>query len=288
MRTSTFALASLAVICSTTSATVVDGFPQYINPLEYSDSTLKLFKRQGCPGGFSNCGALGNSAACCPTDQVCARDGEGNVACCPVGAACTGRIGEGSAANSATTTAGDGGGLVVGGTTGSALTSTATVATATSGFLFPSQTTSGVVPTSAGESIVPGAVFPFVFIPTTFSNQAECSSYADKCNNQYQSCLGAVGGGLNGVTVSGANVGVTVQGASATLTNANNACSSLSQRACYGLQSDICPGFGGTSATGTNNFVVGGAAAPRMTGCPGIMYALGAGAVLGVAGRGLL
>jgi hypothetical protein len=82
------------------------------------------------------------------------------------------------------------------------------------------------------------------------------------------------------VTVSGANVGITVQGATATVTGASGICSSYSQQACYGLQTGICPQYG----SGTGGFVVSGAAVPRVTGCAGVIYAMGAGAMVGAAG----
>lgn len=90
------------------------------------------------------------------------------------------------------------------------------------------------------------------------------------------------------MTVSGANVGITVQGASITIASASIVCSSLSQQACYGLQTGICPQYGsGTAtrlATGSGGFVVSGGAAARVTGCSRVMYAMGAGAMAGAAG----
>lgn len=273
-------LASVALITSAVSASF-DGFSQYVNPLDYTGFSPRLFKRQGCPGGFSNCAALGNSGACCPTNQVCARDAAGNVACCPLRAACTGTIG-GTASGPVTATST--GAIVVGGPTGATTSSTVTT---TSGFIFPTTTTTAAAPPLSG-STVPGAAYPFVFIPTTFSNAAECSSYATSCSNQYQSCLATLGGGVNGVTVSGANMGITVQGVTTTVASASSVCSSLSQQACYGLQTGVCPQYGsGTAtaiATGTGAFVVSNAAGARVTGCPGIMYAMGAGAMAGAAG----
>ena len=287
MRASVFV--SLVFVFSGASASF-DALSPYVNPLDYTDFPPRLFKRQGCPGGFTNCGALGNSGACCPTNQVCARDSAGNVACCPVRALCTGTISgtaPGTGVGSST------GAVIIGGSTGTSAVPTqsgpvvtSSSVTATSGFLFPSTTTTPA-PSFTG-STVPGAVFPFVFIPTTFANAAECSSYATSCSNQYQSCLATLGGGVNGVTVSGANVGITVQGASTTVASASSVCSSLSQQACYGLQTGICPQYGsgtGTgAAVGTGGFTVASGAAARGTGCPGIMYAVGAGAMAGAAG----
>ena len=91
------------------------------------------------------------------------------------------------------------------------------------------------------------------------------------------------------MTVSGANVGITVQGASTTVASASSVCSSLSQQACYGLQTGICPQFGSASATGSaigsGGFVVSSGAAATVKGCRGMMYALGVGAAVVVAVR---
>jgi hypothetical protein len=276
----TLGLASLAVVFSAVSASY-DGFSPYADPLDYADLSFKLLRRQACPGGYSNCGALGNSGACCPTNQVCARDAAGNVACCPLRAACTGTIGgTGTGPSTGTST----GPVLIGGSTGSSATPSVT---ATSGFLFPSTTTATAAPSFTGSTI-PGAVYPFVFIPTTFANAAECSSYATQCSNQYQSCLATLGGGVNGVTVSGANVGITVQGATTTVAQASSVCSSLSQQACYGLQTGICPQYGSGTATvpptGSGGFAVSSGAGARVTGCAGFIYAVGAGAMIGAAG----
>lgn len=276
-------LASFVVILSAVSASF-DGFSPYVNPRDYTDLSHKLLRRQGCPGGYTNCGALGNSGACCPTNQVCARDAAGNVACCPIRAACTGTIGRtptGPSTGSST------GAVIVGGATGASTQpgpSVTSSGTATSGFLFPSGTTTSA-PSFTGSTIA-GAAYPFVIIPTTFANAAECSSYATSCSNQYQSCLATLGGGVNGVTVSGANVGITVPAASTTIASASSVCSSLSQQACFGLQTNICPQYGSGTATGvaTGGFVVSGAVATRLPGCPGILYAMGAGAIVGAAG----
>jgi hypothetical protein len=271
-----FGLALFTILSAGASASF-DGFSPYVNPLEYGDFLPKLFKRQACPAGYTNCGALGNSGACCPTNQVCARDAAGNVACCPLRAACTGTIGGTAPGSVAATSTGP---ILVGGSTGTAI-STSSI-TATSGFLFPSGTTTAA-PTPTGSTIV-GAIYPFVYIPTTFANAAECSSYATSCSNQYQSCVASLGGGVNGVTVSGANVGITVQGASTTVAGATSVCSSLSQQACYGLQTGICSRYGSGTASVTGIVAVSSAAGARVTGCPGMMQAMGAVAVVGAAG----
>jgi hypothetical protein len=270
-------LASFAVMLPGALASL-EGLAPYVNPLDYNDFSQRLFKRQACPTGFTNCGAFGNSGACCPANQVCARDAAGNVACCPVRASCTGTIGP---VATGVSTGSSTGGVLIGGSTG-AISPQSGLATATSGFLFPSVTTAAA-PLFTGSTI-PGALYPFVFIPTSFANAAECSSYATSCSNQYQSCLAILGGGVNGVTVSGANVGITVQGASATVTGVSSICSSYNQQACYGLQTGICSQYGSGTATGAGGFVVSGGAPARATACAGVMYAMGAGAMVGAAG----
>jgi hypothetical protein len=91
---------------------------------------------------------------------------------------------------------------------------------------------------------------------------------------------------VNGVTVSGANVGITVQGGSTTVAGASSICSALSLSACYGLQTGVCPQYGSGSgtATGSGGFAVSSAAGARVTSCPGLIYAVGAGAAVGAAG----
>ena len=94
---------------------------------------------------------------------------------------------------------------------------------------------------------------------------------------------------MNGVTVSGANVGVTVQGYTTTYSDASSVCSMLSMTACYSLQLAQCNNFGtgtvaATVTTTAGNGFVNGARALRATGCPEMMFALGAAAVAGVVG----
>jgi hypothetical protein len=51
-----------------------------------------LLVSQGCPAGYDSCSWIGHSEACCQSNQNCALDAAGNVACCPSNAACTGII----------------------------------------------------------------------------------------------------------------------------------------------------------------------------------------------------
>jgi hypothetical protein len=113
---------------------------------------------------------------------------------------------------------------------------------------------------------VAGAPYPFVYIPTTFPNQAACSSAYSGCVQQFSSCTASLGG-VNGVTVGGGvgGFGTTVSAIVPT-GNAQSICSSLSQKACYGLQIGYCTAFGTRGATGNTIVNPGGAAATRSLG----------------------
>lgn len=270
------ALSSIAILIASAFVTS-NNYSPFFSPLiddSYllsEDDTLELLKRQNtCPIGFSSCQSLGGPGQCCRSNAICSLDQANHVACCPVGAACTGTINAGSAVTTGATT----GGLVFGGTIST--TSPATTTT-TTGFMFPT-TTTAVVTAGGGGSTVPNAVFPFVYIPTTFENAAQCSSYYTSCQSEFSSCTASLGGGINGVTVTGVGGGVTVQGATAT-GNAASICSSLSAQACYGLQPTQCSAFG---VGGGNTFVVSQGAGP--TRCPGGVYEIGVGIAVGVAG----
>jgi hypothetical protein len=234
-----------------------DEYSPFFDPIQYSGrQPLILRKRQNCPTGYNNCGSLGSGAdsACCPTDQNCAVDAVGHVACCPSYAVCTGTI-AGTLTVSATTTTTST--PVYGGTTTTASFNTA------------SSITSGV---AGGGSTVPNTYYPFVYIPTSYANAALCSSAWTSCQAESTACFQSLAG-TNGVTVSGVAGGTTQIGISATVAiQASSICSSLSASACRGLQTQQCAG-GNANAGG-----------PRPTPCPGMVYAIGAGAVVGAAG----
>lgn len=66
-------------------------------PPAFSTNTSEheLLKRQysnSCPQNFHNCANLGAPGLCCATAAVCSADSAGNVACCPIGAECSGTI----------------------------------------------------------------------------------------------------------------------------------------------------------------------------------------------------
>ncbi|PGG97533.1 hypothetical protein GX51_07285 [Blastomyces parvus] len=185
---------------------------------------IALAKRQGggvCPAGFNSCALLGAPEACCQPKAVCSRDDANNIACCPSGAACTGRL------------------------SGPSQTASS------SGFMFPQPGTATTTPPTDPTStrpIVPNAPYPFPIIPTTFPNQEACVSAYTDCQVQYSSCTASLGG-VHGVTIGGAG-GITVPGVQPTGGNPVSVCSSLSTEACHGLQAAYCTAFRGVAARG--------------------------------------
>lgn len=262
-------LPPLLALLSTARA-YLDGYSPFINPFANADSRPLIVKRQSCPYGYNSCSAFGYSNACCPVNTNCALDDAGHIACCPFNAACTGTVG--AATGSAISTSS---GYVLGGST---------TTTSAAAFITPS---SGI---AGGGSTVPNAPFPFVYIPTSFADRTLCSSYWTSCQIESASCFQSLASAAR-VTVSGP--GVTSPGSAA----ASSICSELSALACYNLDSattcDRFPPAAGvtTTATTTNPFVqttvagiTAGAAGSRATGCREMLYALGVGAVVGVAG----
>jgi hypothetical protein len=130
---------------------------------------------------------------------------------------------------------------------------------------------------------VPNNYYPFVYIPTSYANAQLCATAYSQCQAESTACLASLAG-VNGVTVSGVGFGLTVQGSTGTiLSQASSICSSLSQSACYGLQESQCSSFGGSISSD----VTGGLstnAGPRPTACPGMVYAAGAGVMMGAMG----
>lgn len=86
---------------------------------------------------------------------------------------------------------------------------------------------------------MPGA-YPFVAVPTTFSDADVCSSYYNQCEQDYTSCVTHFGG--YGVTVTGGGADMTRTGGAA---YAISTCSSLSQAACHGLSLGDCGNYEG-------------------------------------------
>lgn len=254
----------LMAFVATFALAINPGCSPFLQPyFESSFDTLfqnlnNLEKRQNnCPAGATSCSNLGNSAACCTSNTNCQLDQAGRVACCPNGASCTGTLG----ANTGI--------------------STQTLTTTSNAFIVPTSTNQ-VNPqvTATGLSTVPNAFFPFVFLPATYSNAAGCSSYFSSCQNEYNSCTASLGGGVNGVTVSGIGGGVTVAGSTPTV-QPQSICSSLSSQACSNGQLANCNTYG-TAGQATVTIINPNAAPSR---CPGGLYGVGVGVALGVAGQ---
>jgi hypothetical protein len=260
-------LPPLLALLSTARA-YLDGSSPFISPFAHVDSRPFILKRQSCPSNYNSCSAVGFGNACCPVNTNCALDAAGHIACCPFNALCTGTVGASTGSVASTTSA-----FVLG--------ASPTATTTTAAFITP---TSGV---QGGGSTVPNAAFPFVYIPTSFANQALCSSYWTSCQSESALCFSSLAGATQ-VTIAGP--GVTPPGTA----GASSICSELSATACYSLELTTCalfPAATGAAATATatttNQFVQTTAAragGSRATGCPEMIYALGAGVVVGAAG----
>ena len=205
-------------------------------PQDRPDSLLELFRRQNyCQAGYNGCSNLGVATVCCPTTATCTPDSQNHVACCPTGALCTGALGQ---AGSISTTTGAflGVASITTTTAGSAATTTgANLILASSTFSFPP------------ESTVANPYFPFLYIPTSFPNDAVCSSYYSSCSAEFSSCTQSLGGG------------VTVQGDAVT-SEVASICSSLYNEGCYGLGLGYCSSPSGTSLTGSSQTAAGSVA----------------------------
>ena len=100
---------------------------------------LPLYRRQSnneCPTSYSNCYGQGAPSLCCQPSAVCSADMAGHVACCPVGAACTGTI---VPANTATQTSTS----TYGGYSSTTVTSNGLSSYSTASTSSPAVTTSG-------------------------------------------------------------------------------------------------------------------------------------------------
>ncbi|CAG8953503.1 hypothetical protein HYFRA_00010253 [Hymenoscyphus fraxineus] len=202
----------------------------------------ELLKRDGnCAPNYNSCSTLAANfgGACCIQGSTCTLDRARNVACCPIGAVCTGTVILGSAAPT---------GIIIGGgaTTGPAPNTPTTTA--------PNNPNSATI--TAAPSVVPNAFFPFPIIPTTYPNSVLCASAYTACSQNFAACTANLGGAF-GVTVVAPQGGVTVAPTAVNLgvASANSVCSSLSQAACLNLRPSDCDRFG---AAGGGSFVIGG------------------------------
>ena len=122
------------------------------------EPTALLDRRQqvlsNCPTSYNNCGNLGASGLCCAHTAVCSADYAAHVACCPLGAACTGTIASvitGGTIGGTTTTSN-------GGLLGGAITTTTTAAQlgTSNGLVIATTTVGSAGTTDDGQSFLIG------------------------------------------------------------------------------------------------------------------------------------
>ena len=246
----------LVFLYLTFTSIAADYFPflePYNEDVTYNGFALNLFRRDGNCGSGISCANMGDKASCCMSKARCAVDEAGHVACCPQNAQCTGTIGAGAAAATATIPGG-------------------------------SQTTATQIAGSGGQRIVSNAYYPFPYLPTNYPNADVCTSSYSSCVKEFAKCTYSLESGDSGVTVSGAGAGITRQAAIPD-TTAASICSSLSTEACHNLQLANCATYGNAAAaTAAGTFQVSTAAAPTI--CAGLYgVGMGVGVALGVAGR---
>lgn len=94
-------LFSLLVLPLFAQARDTHRFSLFLHPLldgsdiiarDENEALLLLKRENGCPAGYNSCAFLKAPGACCQRDTICSRDDANNIACCPTGADCTGRI----------------------------------------------------------------------------------------------------------------------------------------------------------------------------------------------------
>lgn len=221
MRSSTPHLFLLAILLPS-SLTLTSPF---LSPFEADPGSGLLPRQAGnCGSNEVSCAALNFPNLCCPSRSTCTYDPLNNPACCPLNAACTGTV------NAPTNT--------------------------------PTSTVTAII-TSAptpGQP-VPNAYFPFVYIATSFANSAVCSSAIQGCQAAFGACTSSLGSpAAAGVTVVANNGQVTVL-APVGVASAETICSSLSSKACYGLQQSQCATLTAAGTAG-GTFVAGTVVAP--------------------------
>ena len=267
-----YPLLSLVNLARASSSNYSPFFSPYvgesIQDVEGSGSGLSR-RQTSCNSGFISCASLGGVGVCCKSNAMCALDQAGHVACCPVGSACTGTINAGSV-------------MATGLSSGSIQPSSLSSQT----IITPSRTV-GAVQITGLRSTVPNSYFPFIYLPTSFSNAAHCSSSVSSCASAFTSCTSSLGGGANGitapgVTITGPGVGATGQSPIPSA-SAASVCSSLSTQACYPLQLTNCPMYGtaGETAPSAATFIAPNAAPERCA----ALYGVGVGMAVGLAGR---
>ncbi|KAH8808398.1 hypothetical protein F5884DRAFT_792085 [Xylogone sp. PMI_703] len=235
---------------------------------------LELLKRAGnCPNNYNPC--IGNGAgSCCTAGSVCTVDNANNIACCRLGATCTGTIA--TPANS--------GGVSTGGFAGfGSRTSTA------------SAPSNAIATVTGSLSLVQNSYFPWPYIPTSYANSAACNSAYQACQTNYMVCTNDLVGGGFAVTISVPGGGGTTIAPTATALptpSATSICSSLYSEGCFNIQSSDCAQFGNgpaPSATNSDGFIAGtGGNAASSLSMGSISLKVIAAVMLGVAGQVVL
>jgi len=135
----------------------------------------------------------------------------------------------------------------------------------------------GTAPTTAPSaptavSYVPNEYFPFPYIATSL-DRGQCSSAVSQCSRNYQSCVTQLdensGFGITVIVPGGG--GTTVAATRPDVgTSATPICSSLSSRACYGLENDQC-----SQSTTVNGVVINAASRPTAACMAGVAAGVG-------------
>ncbi|KAK4105974.1 hypothetical protein N658DRAFT_2390 [Parathielavia hyrcaniae] len=225
-----------------------------LRPFQPVETGAAVVRRQSCLADFYSCadqGAIFNGI-CCQSGQSCALDANGNPACCPVNAVCTGTAPASFVPPGSSPT-------------------TAVSYVSNVYFTFPYIATSFANPGHCSAAV-----------SQCSANHAACASQLGGSGGAgYAVTIVVPGGG--GTTVT-AGAGISVAPAAAT-----SICNSLSAEACGGLELGMCT-LAGTSASGFYFGTGSGNAAARPTAaaaaaCAGLV---GAVAVAGAAGMGVL
>ncbi|QSZ29000.1 hypothetical protein DSL72_003509 [Monilinia vaccinii-corymbosi] len=219
-----------------------------------SKPQIELLKRaDNCPADYNSCATLkpAYGAACCPKSAICSTDSSQNIACCAIGAACTGTVARPT------------------------ITGT------------PARVSATATGTFVPNPYFPFPILPTTYVNSAACGRATdaCAYNFALCTVDLE---GGMGGG---VTISAPNGGVTVaattlSGGYLPAASAVNICQSLSSAACAAVESAGCAHYGTNSATATASFVVGtngvGPMIPRPTMMNCLPYAAAAVGVMGL------
>lgn len=150
--TTALQLPNLQPFLSAIPISISDYIPQLAPNASSEEAVHENLRRQNsntCPSSFNSCANLGAPGLCCSENAICAPDQGGHVACCPSGAACTGRISGVISSGSVDASGNVVGGGAVAGATGSTsgfgglATASASATSTTQSFESAQATTSG-------------------------------------------------------------------------------------------------------------------------------------------------